>query len=143
MLYTYEQKIIAYHSIMQKLVAYTVTLIFAVLILRSLGRLIRGPVVEGATGSTTSTTYTDPGLSSDPLYLATLNAANISYLKGQIDDLISMKSSFQSLSDQVDSNSTNIQALNQAVQSTQDSVPDSDTTSALADTGNTTPPGAA
>jgi len=103
---------------------------------------LRGTVIEGATGSTTSTTYTDPGLSSDPVYLATLNAANISYLKDQIDDLISMKSSFQSLSDQVDSNSTNIQALNQAVESTQDSVPDSDTTSALADTGNTTAPGA-
>lgn len=123
-----------------KLVAYIVTLIFIVLIIRTIIKIIWRPIIEGATGSMPSTTYTNPDLSRDPIYLATLNAANISYLKDQIDDIINMKSSFQALNDQVDSNSTNIQALNQAVESTQDSIPDSNTTNALIETGNTIPP---
>lgn len=121
--------------------SYIVAIAFGVLILNSFVKLIRPPVIEGVT-SGAITTYTDPGLSSDPLYLATLNAANISYLKEQIDNIVRMKTSFQTLSDQVDSNSTNIQALNQAVESTKDSIPDNKTMGKLADTGNTTPPGA-
>lgn len=129
---------------MNIVVAYIVILIFAVLILRTIVNYMKPKIIEGASGSTTSTTsYKDPGLSNDPIYLATLNAANISYLKEQIDDIIQMKSSYQKLSQQVDSNSTNIQALNQALASTKNDIPDSKTTSQLAETGNTTPPGAA
>ena len=41
--------------------------------------------------STNTIRYTDPGLNNDPLYLAKLNAANISYLKDQIDKLNGLK----------------------------------------------------
>ena len=33
----------------------------------------------------------EPSLSSNPLYLSTLNAANITYLKGKLDELISIR----------------------------------------------------
>jgi hypothetical protein len=125
---------------MQKAVSYIMATAFVILILRSFIKGVKPTLVEGIT--TNTMTYKDPGLSSDPLYLATLNAANIAYLKEQIDGIIKMKSSFQKLIDQVDSNSTNIQALNKAVESTQQSIPDNNTMSQLADTGNSTPPGA-
>ena len=43
-------------------------------------------IIEGATGTMTAKKFQDPGLSKDPLYLATVNAANISYLNDQMDD---------------------------------------------------------
>ena len=33
----------------------------------------------------------EPSLSSNPLYLSTLNAANITYLKGKLDEIISIR----------------------------------------------------
>ena len=56
-------------------------------------------------------TYTDPGLNDNPLYLATLNAANISYLKDQVDELSGLKQKVTSLEFKVDENSKGITAL--------------------------------
>jgi len=55
--------------------------------------------------------YTDPGLNDNPLYLATLNAANIGYLKEQLDELSSLKQQVKTLETQVDQNTKGISAL--------------------------------
>lgn len=88
-------------------------------------------VVEGATGE-----YVDPGLDEDPLYLAKTNAANIAYLKGQIDTITKMKTDLDSMNEQVESNSTAIQSLNTSMQNTGTAaIPDQQTTQNLANTG--------
>ena len=56
-------------------------------------------------------TYTDPELNDNPLYLATVNAANISYLKEQVDELSGLKQKITSLEFKVDENSKGITAL--------------------------------
>ena len=58
-----------------------------------------------------SKTYKDPGLNDNPLYLATLNAANISYLKEQVDELSGLKQEVNELKTQTDTNTTSITAL--------------------------------
>ena len=50
-------------------------------------------------------------LNENPLYLATLNAANISYLKDQVDVLNGLKQTVTTLQSQVDNNSTALTAL--------------------------------
>ena len=55
--------------------------------------------------------YTDPGLNNDPLYLAKLNAANISYLKDQVDKLSGLKEQVATLSSETDNNSTAIRGI--------------------------------
>jgi len=55
--------------------------------------------------------YTDPGLNNDPLYLAKLNAANISYLKDQVDKLNGLKEQVATISSQTDNNSTAIKGI--------------------------------
>ena len=55
--------------------------------------------------------YTDPGLNNDPLYLAKLNAANISYLKDQVDKLNGLKEQVTTLSSQTDNNSTALRGI--------------------------------
>jgi len=68
---------------------------------------------EGFTDTDTKdkTVYTDPGLNKDPLYLATVNAANISYLKEQVDGLSELKQQVNTLKSQVEMNTTGISAL--------------------------------
>jgi hypothetical protein len=66
--------------------------------------------VEGFTDSNEKT-YTDPGLNRDPLYLATLNAANISYLKEQVDKLSELKQQVNVLKSQVEANTTGINGI--------------------------------
>ena len=67
--------------------------------------------VEGFTDTKDKTVYTDPGLNKDPLYLATINAANISYLKEQVDGLSELKQQVNTLKSQVEMNTTGISAL--------------------------------
>jgi len=55
--------------------------------------------------------YTDPGLNQDSLYLAKLNAANISYLKDQVDKLNGLKEQVTTLSSETDNNSTAIRGI--------------------------------
>ena len=126
---------------MQKVLAYIVIFCLISLIITSIYKTLIPKISENMTGNM-ETTYKDPELSNDPVYLAKLNAANIAYLKEQIDGISQIKSDFEKIHEQVESNSMNIQGLNQAIESTKDSIPGTDVTSALADTGNTIPPGA-
>ena len=66
---------------------------------------------EGFTDTKDKTVYTDPDLNKDPLYLATVNAANISYLKEQVDGLSELKQQVNTLKSQVEMNTTGISAL--------------------------------
>ena len=66
---------------------------------------------ETKASTTVSKTYKDPDLNENPLYLATLNAANISYLKDQVDVLNGLKQTVTTLQSQVDNNSTALTAL--------------------------------
>ena len=68
--------------------------------------ILQDDVIEGATGTITAKKYQDPGLSKDALYLATVNAANISYLKDQMEltedaqgDLAAMEDDITALED--------------------------------------------
>uniref|UniRef100_A0A6C0II37 Uncharacterized protein n=1 Tax=viral metagenome TaxID=1070528 RepID=A0A6C0II37_9ZZZZ len=56
-------------------------------------------------------TYTDPGLNDNPLYLATLNAANINYLKEQVDELNQLKQQVTALEPKVAQNTAGIAAM--------------------------------
>ena len=53
-------------------------------------------------------TYTDTQLEKDPIYLATTNAANISYLKERIDELMNLKQQIDNINSRVTANETGI-----------------------------------
>ena len=88
-----------------------ILLIFILLILHQLYEvLFKKKVIEGA-----ATQYQDPDLQSDPLYLATVNAANITYLKSQIDNIQTLKEQIYDMSGQVQNNASAIVGLNQSL----------------------------
>jgi hypothetical protein len=88
-----------------------ILLIFIFLILRQLFEvLFKRKIIEGA-----ATQYQDPDLQSDPLYLATVNAANITYLKSQIDSIQTLKEQIYDMSGQVQQNAAAIVGVNQAM----------------------------
>ena len=72
--------------------------------------LFKKKVIEGA-----ATQYQDPDLQSDPLYLATVNAANITYLKSQIDNIQTLKEQIYDMTGQVQNNASSIVGLNQSM----------------------------
>lgn len=89
------------------------------------------PIQEGATGE-----YQELNLNNDPLYIAKVNAANIEYLKEQIDTITDLKRQLDEMREQVDSNSYAVTSLNTSMQNTAtESIPDQQTTQNLANTG--------
>ena len=130
---------------MEKILAYAVSILVALLILRQLYKsLTKERIIEGATGNSDNdsvTEYQDPDMSKDPLYLATLNAANIAWLKGQIDTINDLSTKIDAMNKQVESNSAAVQSLSDATAAPADDIPDDQTTSDLAATGNTDAPG--
>jgi hypothetical protein len=62
--------------------------------------------------------YTDPGLGKDPVYLSTLNASNITFLKNKVDELVGLKQQLNDLSAKVDQNSTAITQLGTQISDT-------------------------
>jgi hypothetical protein len=88
-----------------------VLLIFTLLIIFQFYQILfKKNIIEGA-----ATQYQDPDLQSDPLYLATVNAANITYLKSQIDNIQTLKEQIYDMSGQVQLNSSAIVGLNQSM----------------------------
>jgi hypothetical protein len=67
----------------------------------------KNTTIEGAT----TMQFTDPGLGKDPVYLSTLNASNIVYLKNKVDELVGLKQQLTDLSTKVDQNSTALTQL--------------------------------
>ena len=72
--------------------------------------LFKKKIIEGA-----ATQYQDPEQQNDPLYLATVNAANITYLKSQIDNIQTLKEQIYDMSEQVQLNASAIVGLNQSM----------------------------
>ncbi len=70
------------------------------------------------TDTNTDIKYTDPRLNKDPLYLSTLNAANISYLKEQVDKLAGIKEQLATMKTQIETNSTAITAIGEQLATT-------------------------
>jgi hypothetical protein len=67
-------------------------------------------IIEGVEGS-----YTEYS-GNDPLILSKKNAGNIEYLKGQIDDLISIKSTVIDMKNTVDKLNQQVSAISQQQQ---------------------------
>jgi len=78
--------------------------------------------IDDKTNPPSASAYKDPGLAANPTYLALTNAANIAFLKGQIDDLTGLKQTVNELSVKVENNSQGITALGQSLQTTMQDV---------------------
>ena len=102
------------------MLVYVLIILFIVLIML---HVVKGDIIEGATGSSDANPeYKAPPLSKDPLYLATLNASNVTYLYNQIGQIQNVKNQIVDLSGQVLQNARAIQALNEQLQQTSSSV---------------------
>ena len=127
---------------MEELLAQLTIGLMVTLILYSVYRHFN-KVVEGATGSQDDNKpqYKDPNLQSDPLYLATINASNITFLKSQIDGITQLRQQMDLLNEKVENNSTQLAALNTSLQNTgKSSIPPQDQTNEMANSANKVTP---
>lgn len=83
-------------------------------------------------------TYKKPeNLNNDPIYLSKVNAADITYLKKQIDTLSDLNTKMSELNRKVNTNTSAIQSLNKSLASTANqSTLDKKTTQQLANSSN-------
>lgn len=90
---------------------YIILLLFIYLLVSHFSYLFyRTNIIEGIdeTIMTEQPQYTDPNLEKDPIYLARINAANITYLKSHIDVISTLKQQVADISGVVHTNSENI-----------------------------------
>ncbi len=73
--------------------------------------LLEDNIIEGATGEITAKKFQDPGLSKDPLYLATVNAANISYLKDQMNISVDAQGDLAAMQDEITALEAGLKAM--------------------------------
>ena len=74
--------------------------------------LLKDNIIEGATGETvTAKKFQDPGLSKDPLYLATVNAANISYSKDQMNISVDAQGDLAAMQDEITALEAGLKAI--------------------------------
>jgi len=127
---------------MKKILTYLAIGCLVILILRhSLNHLFKNKIVEGATGHI-NTAYIDPNLSKDPLYLAKTNAANISYLKGQLERINNLSLDINDMKKDVTTNTKTLTSLSQKlVDQGNSKALDNKTANNLANSGNIEPPG--
>lgn len=57
----------------------------------------------------------DPEMTKSPLYLATVNSANISYLKGKIDEIISIRNELNETKNNVEINTNSIKTISDSM----------------------------
>jgi len=95
-------------------------ILLAILIVIQLYNLIKRFMKrkEGLENMATVSKYTETDLNADPLYLAKLNAANITYLKEQVDKLNGLKEQVATLNAETDNNTTAITALGEQLTQT-------------------------
>ena len=103
---------------METLCLFMSALLAVVLAVQFLGYL-SNRVREGMANSQT-TQYQDPGLNKDPLYLAKVNASNITYLKQRIESLLGLNSKMETIETQVDSNTKKITSVAAGMQAAAD-----------------------
>jgi len=85
----------------------------SLIILHLYKSLLKPTLIEGATfNAADDSKYTDPGLDKNPLYLAQLNASNITFLKGRIDDITKLREEVNDLSGTVHANAVGITQVN-------------------------------
>ena len=123
------------------MITYCFLISIAILILLTiqLRHLMNSKLIEGAVGSNTKQEkkYTNPELSEDPLYLATINAANIEYLRSRIERLGQLQVQFADVKTRVDTNTSALQSLSQSLHNTaMSSIPSKKTTTTLANSSS-------